>query len=84
MGCEQGGREPQREGEEPFVESEKVRLSAPQGFSFSPDHPTNPDSDTQDKRLSIIVSLMLSSQTKDPVTHQVRLGPRWLDRLRLC
>ncbi|GAA5868285.1 hypothetical protein JCM3774_000993 [Rhodotorula dairenensis] len=52
MGCEQGGREPKKEGEEPFVESEK------------------------DKRLSIIVSLMLSSQTKDPVTHQATMNLR--------
>ena len=75
MGCEQGGRNPKQEGEEEPVESEKVCFGLVEFISLWRLGRTNSDSaQWQDKRLSIIVSLMLSSQTKDPVTHQVTPG----------
>ena len=73
MGCEQGGRNPKQEGEEEPVESEKVCSRAGRiHLRFWRPITLTRFGGPQDKRLSIIVSLMLSSQTKDPVTHQVR------------
>lgn len=60
MGCEQGGRERTDVPPSDKVSCEVGRLWVPLTNRPTP----------QDNRLSILVSLMLSSQTKDPVTHQ--------------
>ncbi|GAA5977009.1 hypothetical protein JCM11641_002226 [Rhodosporidiobolus odoratus] len=61
MGCEQGGKERAKKEED--------------GEGAEADVKPVIESET-DRRLSIIVSLMLSSQTKDPVTHQATMNLR--------
>ncbi|POY74351.1 hypothetical protein BMF94_2545 [Rhodotorula taiwanensis] len=47
------------------------------GRSAKKEGEDEPVESEKDKRLSIIVSLMLSSQTKDPVTHQATMNLRY-------
>ena len=42
------------------------------------------DEDLQDRRLSSLISLMLSSQTKDPVTHEATMKLRHALKGGLC